>query len=327
MVSIIMNPSSHSGESNEKAVSLLEEELDNRHIPYEVCQTEGPGHARDLASKITEKSDASIIVCGGDGTINEVINGIRDFSDVKFGFIPIGSANDFARGLRLRPIDTEERLRRYVRRLADGRVRRKLDIGNVHLENRTEIYSRQHPEVIPDDMRFVISSGVGFDAGVCEEALNSETKSFLNRLHLGALTYGAIAYRTLNAVYSKKVACDGVTDDGTRVHLDHLLFAAAFNLPYEGGGYRFAPDASGKDGKLSFVAIGDMPAAQILWHFPGAHRGSKPYYSLPDVHHFMFRKMTIQTSEPLWLHTDVEVALKTDRITFSLLDEKLQLLV
>ena len=141
------------------------------------------------------------------------------------------------------------------------------------------------------------------------------------------LSYGAIAYRTLNSVYSKRIACDGITDDGRTVHLDRILFTAAFNLPYEGGGYRFAPDASGTDGRLSIVAIGDMPAAHILRFFPGARRGSRSYYSQSGVHHFHFKKMTVTTSQPLWLHTDGEVAMKTDSVTFSLLDQKLQLIV
>lgn len=324
MYSIITNPSSHSGDGDKRAVNCLCKELQKKQIQYHVYETKGPGHAREIAGKI---SSDTIIVCGGDGTINEVINGIRDFSQIKFGFIPNGSGNDFARGLGIPALKTDEQLHHFIEKITDNQVRRHLDIGNVHLNHRTEIYSRQHAAIIPDDMRFVISSGIGFDAGVCEEALNSNTKSFLNKLHLGMLSYGAIAYRTLNSVYSKRIACDGITDDGRTVHLDRILFTAAFNLPYEGGGYRFAPDASGTDGRLSIVAIGDMSAAHILRFFPGARRGSRSYYSQSGVHHFHFKKMTVTTSQPLWLHTDGEVALKTDSVTFSLLDQKLQLIV
>ncbi len=172
MYSIIMNPSSHSGEGDKSAVQYLCEEFQKKQIPYRVYETKGPGHAREIAGKI---SNDTIIVCGGDGTINEVINGIKDFSQIKFGFIPNGSGNDFARGLGIPALKTDEQLHHFIEKITDNQVRCHLDIGNVHLNHRTEIFSRQHAAIIPDDMRFVISSGIGFDAGVCEEALNSNT--------------------------------------------------------------------------------------------------------------------------------------------------------
>lgn len=333
---IITNPSSRSGDGSAAACRLLGATLRKKGLPYRFYDTGSPGDAKRLAEQLTapvtaaeseEPCERNLVVIGGDGTINEVINGIRDFRGLKFGFIPSGSANDLARGLGLPDKTDGSALRMLVDRIVSGQVLRKIDIGSVHIDHRTDILSRQHPDVIQDNRRFLISSGIGFDAGICEEALNSSTKDFFNRLHLGKLTYGTIAYRTLKSVYSHKVSCDGVTDDGSTVHMDHLLFAAAFNQPYEGGGYRFAPDADNADGKLTFVAIGDMPALQILWHFPGAHRGSRAYYGLPHVEHFHFRTMTVKTGEPMWLHTDGEVSMKTDQVTFSVLPEKLSLIL
>ena len=311
------------------------EQIDRYSVPSDpdVCSVPGNSEMKKLGAEKseeeaeTEAEDTVLVVIGGDGTVNETVNGVQDFSSLKFAFIPTGSGNDLARGLGFSDRISDEELQRMIRNIADGKILRHLDIGNTHINHRTDILSRQHPDEVPDDQRFLISSGMGFDAGVCEEALHSATKDFFNRMHLGKITYGAIAYRTLRSVYAHKVQFDGVTTDGKKVHMDHLLFGSAFNLPYEGGGYRFAPDASGDDGSLMLVAIGDMPALQILWHFPGAHRGSHGYYDLPHVVHFSFRSMRIRTSEPLWLHTDGEVAMKTDDVTFSLLEDKLKLIV
>lgn len=307
------------------------EQIDRYSVPSDpdVCSVPGNSEMKKLGAEKSEEEaeDTVLVVIGGDGTVNETVNGVQDFSSLKFAFIPTGSGNDLARGLGFSDRISDEELQRMIRHIADGKILRHLDIGNTHINHRTDILSRQHPDEVPDDQRFLISSGMGFDAGVCEEALHSATKDFFNRMHLGKITYGAIAYRTLRSVYAHKVQFDGVTTDGKKVHMDHLLFGSAFNLPYEGGGYRFAPDASGDDGSLMLVAIGDMPALQILWHFPGAHRGSHGYYDLPHVVHFSFRSMRIRTSEPLWLHTDGEVAMKTDDVTFSLLEDKLKLIV
>lgn len=307
------------------------EQIDRYSVPSDpdVCSVPGNSEMKKLGAEKSEEEaeDTVLVVIGGDGTVNETVNGVQDFSSLKFAFIPTGSGNDLARGLGFSDRISDEELQRMIRHIADGKILRHLDIGNTHINHRTDILSRQHPDEVPDDQRFLISSGMGFDAGVCEEALHSATKDFFNRMHLGKITYGAIAYRTLRSVYAHKVQFDGVTTDGKKVHMDHLLFGSSFNLPYEGGGYRFAPDASGDDGSLMLVAIGDMPALQILWHFPGAHRGSHGYYDLPHVVHFSFRSMRIRTSEPLWLHTDGEVAMKTDDVTFSLLEDKLQLIV
>ena len=343
MYNIIVNPASKSGGGDRSVLRALVRQLEKRDIAYSVFPTRGPGHARELAEKITARPAASVkpavpqvsedagtsvlIVIGGDGTINEAINGIQDFDRVRFGFLPSGSSNDFARGLGLPDVRTAAERREMIRRLVEGTVRRSLDVGDVHLDHRTDILSRQHPEVIPDNMRFVISSGVGFDAGVCEEALRSRTKNLLNRLGFGKLTYGAIACRSLREVYSDRISCEIVADEKNRLSMDHLLFATAFNLPCEGGGYRFAPRAKGDDCRLTCVAIGDMPALKILANFPGAYRGARHYYSLPGVHHFNFRRMTVETSKPLWLHADGEVSMKTDRVTFRLLPQKLQLIV
>lgn len=329
MYYIISNPSARSGDGKKRTLVMLKKRLRRAGIPYRSLITKGPGDAKRLTEKITAKTarDQVLVVIGGDGTINEVINGIRNFSHLKFAFIPAGSANDLARGLGISCAPSGAVLEHLLDQIVQGKVLRKLDIGNVHLDHRTELFSRQHPAVIPDNQRFLISSGIGFDAGICEEALHSGAKDFLNRIHLGKLTYGAIAYRTLHAVYSHQVSCDGVTMDGRHIHLDHLLFAAAFNTKYEGGGYCFAPDARPDDGKLTFVAIGDLPAARILIHFPDAHWGSHRYYDLPAVQHCYFQKMTIHTAVPLWLHADGEVAMQTDQATWSLLDDRLQMII
>ena len=77
--------------------------MEENGIEYIPHTTTCKGEATQIAGRISsEKQDADIIIIGGDGTINEVINGLRDFSKVRLGVIPAGSGNDFARELKIK---------------------------------------------------------------------------------------------------------------------------------------------------------------------------------------------------------------------------------
>ncbi len=117
---------------------------------------------------------------GGDGTVNEVVNGLVKtvYTHITLGYIPTGSGNDFARGLGLTK-DTEKAVEQI---LAPADIE-KMDIGMAQ-SNGEAVYS-------------FISAGIGFDASICHEALNSGLKDFLNKYHLGKLTYAAIALKQL----------------------------------------------------------------------------------------------------------------------------------
>ena len=102
----IVNPSARSGKGKE-IWEKLEKKFGEKGLEYRAVFTKGPGHASKLAKNLTTKngetSDSSsytkLVVLGGDGTLNEVINGIQDFEHTLVGYVPIGSSNDFARDL------------------------------------------------------------------------------------------------------------------------------------------------------------------------------------------------------------------------------------
>lgn len=81
----------------------IEEVLKVRNVSYQAFVSEYRGHAGKLAAEICamDDNDICLVAVGGDGTANEVINGITDFEKVRFGVIPTGSGNDLARGLSL----------------------------------------------------------------------------------------------------------------------------------------------------------------------------------------------------------------------------------
>ena len=349
----IANPSARSGGRDTVLPKLLSY-FRKQGIPCRLYFTKGPGHACLLARKITSRvktavdiEPVNLIVAGGDGTFNEVINGIDNYDHVRLAFLPVGSGNDLARGLDL-PKDPSV----LIRRIAAGKVRRRLDLGAVHFHTVSDIRSQKTAgdkripaagiRPAPDNTteasgsesaggiasggltrRFVISSGIGFDAAVCEEALSSGIKNMLNRFRLGKLSYGTIALRQI--LFARKAACDILLDDGRSLHLDKMLFSAIMNCAYEGGGYRFAPDADPSDGCMTLVAVGDIPVLKAILSFPAAHAGK--YFNIKGVHHFTVQSAEIRTRRPLWVHTDGEVSFQSDHISVKCLPQRLAMLV
>ena len=105
----IVNPKSRTGQG-ELLWSQLEPELKKRRVSYEVRMTGRKKDAERIATEITaDEEEHTMIVLGGDGSLNEVINGIKNPSKVTLGYIPTGSSNDFARGMGI-PKDAKKAL-------------------------------------------------------------------------------------------------------------------------------------------------------------------------------------------------------------------------
>ena len=96
MYYFIVNPGSRS--RNGKVVwQTIEEILEREQVEYRVYFTSYRYHATKLAKEITSRGEKlTLVTVGGDGTVNEVVDGIQDFNKVTFGYIPTGSSNDFA---------------------------------------------------------------------------------------------------------------------------------------------------------------------------------------------------------------------------------------
>ncbi|MBO4457274.1 MAG: YegS/Rv2252/BmrU family lipid kinase [Butyrivibrio sp.] len=317
----IVNPSARSGKGKDIWTGL-ENKFISAGIDYTPAYTEGPGHASKLMSKFIESADESelpikVIVLGGDGTLNEAINGITDFDKVVVGYVPIGSSNDFSRDLNY-PKEYDD----LLKRVTEGKVRRTLDIGKLTYNTMTKPISRLHESEIGKVRYFDVSSGIGFDAAVCEEALSSGTKNFFNKIGLGKLTYGIIAIKQL--LKADKIPCDIEFDNGKKVHLSHFLFIATMIHHYEGGGFNFAPKADLTDGKFDLCIVGDMQRAKMFLALPFAIFGH--HYMFKGVYKYRTSKIHIKTMLPMWVHTDGEVSVKSDDITLECLKQKLMLM-
>lgn len=307
MYYFIVNGASRAGKGR-KAWRRLETELKRQGVPYRAWLTKYQGHAGELAKKLTARHKGeviSLVVVGGDGTANEAVNGIRDFNMVRFGYIPIGSGNDFTRDMPI-PRDPLKALKRIL----EAKETTAVDIGVTTYGD-----GSSH--------RFIVSSGIGFDAAVCEETNRSEMKGFLNKLGLGKLTYLGIALKQLFA--SRAVSCQIRLDGGEPISIRKILFVAFMNHMNEGGGFKFAPRADYRDGLLDLCVVGDLSKALILAALPTAFMGK--HYMFRGITAYRAQEVEIQTSAPLWVHTDGEVARRSDRLVVTCQRHALQMYI
>ena len=311
MYFIIANPAAQSGQQDNRLLKQLEAALRERQQPYFTCFNARPDYVKKFIKSMDRGGEINLVALGGDGTINNVINAIEDFSRVYFAFLPIGSSNDLARGLGIKDIHKDKTQAENIKKIAAGKVVRRIDLGLL-TDERTGL-----------SRRFAVSCGLGFDAAVCHEVNKSKFKNFFNAFNQGKLTYGAIALRELATI--PKTQAMIFLDGQQAIHINRLIFAACMNTPYEGGGFKFAPDASAENGVLNLAAIGDLSLAQILPKFPAAYLGK--YYHFKGVHHSPFTKIQIKLDHPLWVHTDGEVARKSSAVSVKCLPRVLKMLI
>lgn len=302
MYYFIVNPASRTG-MGLTVWDGVRRELERRKVKYEVHFTKYPKHSIEITKGLCDriKEPFTLAVLGGDGTANEVLASITDISKVTFVYIPSGSSNDLARGLGISsdPVTV-------VDHLLSGDHIISMDYGNITLDgNAPDDKERPH--------RFAVSAGIGFDASVCEEALNSPIKLFLNKIKLGKLSYLVIAVKQL-------IACPTVDmtiqiDGQAPKQYKQVFFAAAMNQPNEGGGLKVAPKADPTDRKLSVCIIHNFPKIKAILIIPALLFGKHTLFKGVDI--VNCNTVDIRTKEPMPIHSDGESRGRHTHVIFS----------
>ena len=318
---IIMNPTSRTGQTKE-IWNEIEEYLKQEGIPYRVHETTHHGHARELAEMISahasreakeaeqpDKYFETIYLVGGDGTANEVINGIRDFSHIRFGYVPTGSGNDLGRGLTI----TRDPVSQMKHILHSGATV-DMDLGEM---------------ILPDGKTrlFAISAGIGLDAEVCRRALHSRLKEVLNHIGLGSLTYGILTVASLFSMPASDAVFTFKSHSGKKktVKEKKMIFAASMNHKWEGGGVPMALRANAFDGKLTLVTTGNLSPFQSLCLFPFLLFGKQDRFRKFRLH--SAPEITVRLKNSMVVHADGEYCGSYSVVTFRCLPGKLKVIV
>ena len=234
--------------------------------------SEFPGH---LAQAASEAGDSLLVVIGGDGTVNEVANGIAG-TDAEIAVLPCGTGQDFGRthGIPSRFDDA-------VRVALEGETRT-IDLGRVELGDGTT--------------RFFANVGSAGMSGSVARRANAMTKRFGGRAtFFYALTREFLAWQNTQVVVEFD---EGARREGPM----HDVIVA--NGRYHGGGMQLAPEAKQDDGAFDVVTIGDVSKLDFVTTAPKLYSGR--YLSHPKVELLRSSLVSIDAAEPLPLEVDGE---------------------
>ena len=251
-------------------------------LSFDYEYTEGVGHAIELARAATSDGYRYLVAVGGDGTVNEVANGIlhsTNSADTILGIVSTGTGSDFVRSVGI-PRD-------YTRAcsfLTSSR-RSLIDVGVVEYRSKGQSLRRF----------FVNAAGVGFDAAVVE------VTERLPKYFGGTIPYVVGLLRTLFG-YKNKAVILGV---GSKVEAKRILSVIVANGDYFGGGMHIAPEASLNDNLLDVVVIGDIGKFELLKALPTVYNGT--HVTHPKVRMEKAAQITIESSERILVHADGEL--------------------
>ncbi len=238
-------------------------------------ETERAGHGVTLAEDAARDGAEAVVAIGGDGTVNEVVNGLLRVSEEArpaFGVVPDGTGNDYGYLLGLRPGDLDG----AARVIASGRTRL-LDAGEVN------------------GRFFANGVGLGFDGSVAEQAAKI-------RYLKGFPAYLWSVFTVLRTWENFELT---LTVDGRTVTGPAFLAAVA-NGPRSGGGFLLAPDAKPDDGLLDVCRLGDLGKLEALRHLPKALDGS--HVRLPWATILRGSEVVLASDRPLTAHVDGNLA-------------------
>lgn len=310
MFDFVVNPAGASGKTGrvwKKAETILQE----KGVSYRAHFSSAEKGIEEIVRELTSKGeDITLVIAGGDGTMNQAVNGIEDFFRTKVGFISCGSGNDLARSLGI-----SEDIHRNIDTILRNTVIRTLDVGEVKLYG----VSGEDRVLV---RKFNNGAGIGFDAQVCQEAEESRAKNAMNKMKLGNLIYIATA---LKVIFSAPRTAARITVDGQTKKYSSLLMAAVMNEPYQGGGFKFAPEAEPADGQLDLCVADHLSRFDFFRVFPSAYEGNHIRFN--GVYTDRAKRAEIRLEKPMWVQTDGEVIGMTAHMEVTVLPRMLNLIV
>jgi YegS/Rv2252/BmrU family lipid kinase len=245
-------------------------------LPAEVLETQGPGHAIELTRQVIKRGARTIIAVGGDGTINEVVNGFFEnekmiSTDVELSIVPRGTGSDFVRVLN-----------RAVPR-GDRRMIDLMKVGYTTSDGRSEVrYSVN-----------ITSFGMG---GEVADRVNRSTK----------LLGGRIAFLTAMVQTAWSFQGNSVTlqFDNSKTLQARIIHVAVGNGQYHGAGMWVCPGAMIDDGLLDVTVVRYLTLPELLKSLPTLYSGA--IYSHPKVESHRVKHMKAESKERVVVEIDGE---------------------
>jgi diacylglycerol kinase (ATP) len=264
--------------------------LERHQIQADIWQTDRPGHASELARKAARERYRRVIAAGGDGTVEEVAEGLVGTA-VELGVLPLGSIMNLARMLGI-PRDLEA----AAQVIKERRVAR-IDVGRATTQARSAF--------------FIEAAGVGVDAGLFAYVNQIDRGNWRTLLPLVRFMW---RYRPRRLVL--KV-------DGQTLRFRAMMVSVA-NGPYVGAALAIAPDARLDDHRLDVKVFTRFGKFELLRHFMSIAGGRRVYN--PKVKAFRARTVDVIPDRPMMVHGDSR-PLATTPARFEVLPSALAVIV
>lgn len=285
----IINPVAGKGNAG-KFIDQIEKYFKNKEDTYIIEKTKGQGHATIITKEYVKDDLWRVYSVGGDGTLNEVLNGLAGSSS-SLGVIPAGSGNDYFRSL---DANNDESL---LARTIEGSIK-KCSLGLVNKRY------------------FLNVASAGIDAEVVHNARKFKKLPFLNGqgAYILGIFYTVFNYRS----FKSKISFNNQTH-----HKSTLLMAVA-NGKYYGGGMKIAPHADIYSKEFEIYHIDEAKPLRILKLFPTLIRGA--HDTLREVQSYQSNKISLYSKEGFMLNVDGEIE-RVEKATFSLVEDGVNIIV
>ncbi|MUO33243.1 diacylglycerol/lipid kinase family protein [Enterococcus gallinarum] len=287
----VVNPEAGSGRGL-KVAKKIKAIVKKRRFPHQFYYTEYAGQEQELTTSLlaqvllpwddiyrenSEMLYPLLVVIGGDGTLHQVVSSLQESEkNIPLGYIPAGSGNDFARGMRL-PKEAEQ----VFWKIAGTATPQSVTIIKYH-------------DQIQDETGFAINNiGIGLDASIVYAANHSAAKSNLNKFNLGSFAYLSAV---VNVLFRQKGFPILVETNGKQLNFTKAFLCTTTNHPYFGGGVAIAPTANLNEDKIDFVLVERVALFKIFWLLALLTR--KKQMRSRYFHHLSTNKLRIVSTIP-----------------------------
>ena len=300
---VILNPNAGSRKAG-KDWEKIKRIIDKTGIAYEIMFTKAVNHAIEITKIAIDKGFRNFIAIGGDGTLNEIVNGIFSQSQIepsvfKIGMIPVGTGNDWCRMFNI-PFDYQKAVDIII-----GGTTFIQDIGKVSYQKDNEIKERF----------FINVTGLGYDAMVAEK-----TNAQKARGKGGKFSYFLNIFTSLFYYKDEKIS---ITTESKIIKT--VLFSMNVGIcKYNGGGMMQLPNAIADDGLLDITIIQKVSKLDLIKNIKKLYDGNITKH--PKVISFQATTVNINSDHKIYIEADGE-SLGHGPFTFSILPKALKVIV
>jgi len=278
------------------ALEIIKKKTIAENIAFEILPTNAEGNYAQLHEKIITEKITDIIVCGGDGTVNQVASCCRN-SDVNIGIIPLGSGNGLAFAAKI-----PKRVDKALSIIFKGKAE---FIDSFYINKKFSC----------------MLCGLGFDAQVAHD--------FAKQKKRGLTTYIRQSTKNFFAAkpYPFKLSMDGIDFE------TDAFFISIANSNQFGNNFTIAPRASLQDGLLDIVVVNKMSKLRMIWSVMRQIRYGQvrlyedKKYHRNEIHYFHAKKLTIQNPTMAPLHIDGDPAETSAEFDIQIIEKAFRLIM